>query len=486
MRQRFPSWLLTDPLAQSLPHRLTYSRVGSEVVNVGGRYGRRVAVARRTSTSKRDAMGLGLAALTKLAGSRTLDRAGLRKPVENIVSSATRNGFRAAGAASRSFKSARRLGKPARLEPVVDGGLFDLTPSDEQQMIVETVTEFAAEQLRSAASEADAKLCPPDGLLGRAAELGVTLVGIPEELGGVGTERSTVTGALVAEALAHGDLGLALAVLAPSAVSTALVLWGDADQQATYLPAFVGENVPAAALALQERTPLFDPFKPSTRARRTPNGYQLDGVKHLVPRAAQAELFVVSADLEGRGPALFLVESATAGVTVESEPAMGLRGAATGAVHLDRVSLPARALLGGGRPEVFAECVRLSRLGWAALACGTGRAVLDYVTPYVNERVAFGEPISHRQGVAFQVADIAIELEGLRLVMLRAASRAEQGLPYAREVALARKLATDKGMQIGSAGVQLLGGHGFTKEHPVERWYRDLRAIGVMEGAVLL
>jgi alkylation response protein AidB-like acyl-CoA dehydrogenase len=112
--------------------------------------------------------------------------------------------------------------------------------------------------------------------------------------------------------------------------------------------------------------------------------------------------------------------------------------------------------------------------------------VLDYVTPYVNERTAFGEPISHRQSVAFMVANIAIELEGMRLVTYRAGSRAEQGLPYAREVALARRLCTEKGMRIGTDGVQLLGGHGFVKEHPVERWYRDLRAVGVMEGAVLV
>ncbi|MBK1785778.1 acyl-CoA dehydrogenase family protein [Prauserella cavernicola] len=431
-------------------------------------------------------MGFGLAALTRLAGSKTIERAGLRKPVQNVVAAATRGGFRAAGAASRAFTATTRLGKPARLAPTPDTGLFDLTPTEDQQLIVETVTEFAAEQLRPAAAEADAKLTPPDGLLTRASELGVTLVGIPEELGGVGTERSVVTGALVAESLAHGDLGLAVAVLAPSAVSTALVQWGDEQQQATYLPSFVGENVPAAALALQERTPLFDPFTPSVKAKRTPKGYRIDGAKSLVPRAAQAELFIVSADLEGRGPALFLVESSTQGVSVDAEPAMGLRGAATGKLVLDKVNLPAGALLGGGERDVFADVVRLSRLGWAALACGTGKAVLDYVIPYVNERQAFGEPVSHRQGVAFQVADIAIELEGLRLVTLKAAARAEQGKPYAREVALARKLATDKGMRIGSAGVQLLGGHGFVKEHPVERWYRDLRAIGVLEGVVLL
>lgn len=436
---------------------------------------------------KRDAMGFGLAALTRLAGSEVIDRAGLRGPVQNLVKAGTRNGFRAAGAATRSFKSVRRLGKPARLAPAQDDvGLFDLTPSEDQQLIAETVTEFAAEQLRPAAADADAKLAAPEGLLTRAAELGISLVGIPEELGGAGTERSVVTNALVAEALAHGDMGLAVAVLAPSAVSTALVSWGDEQQQADYVPAFAGDQVPAAALALLERTPLFDPFKPATKAKRTPKGYQLDGVKSLVPRAAEAELFLVSADLEGRGPALFLVESSSAGVTVEAEPAMGLRGAATGKLHLEKVALPAGALLGGGKADVFTEVVRLSRLGWAALAAGTAKAVLDYVVPYVNERTAFGEPISHRQAVAFSVADIAIELEGLRLVTLRAAARAEQGKDYAREAALARKLAVDKGMRIGNAGVQLLGGHGFVKEHPVERWYRDLRAIGVMEGAVLL
>ncbi|MEV4598939.1 acyl-CoA dehydrogenase family protein [Amycolatopsis sp. NPDC049253] len=432
-------------------------------------------------------MGFGLAALTRLAGSGVIDRAGLRGPVQNLVKAGTRNGFRAAGAATRSFKSVRRLGKPARLAPAQENtGLFDLTPSEDQQLIADTVTEFAAEQLRPAAADADAKLAAPEGLLTRAAELGISVLSIPEELGGAGTERSVVTNALVAEALAHGDMGLAVAVLAPSAVSTALVAWGDEQQQADYVPAFAGDQVPAAALALLERTPLFDPFKPATKAKRTPKGYQLDGVKSLVPRAAEAELFLVSADLEGRGPALFLVESSSAGVTVEAEPAMGLRGAATGKLHLEKVALPAGALLGGGKADVFTEVVRLSRLGWAALAAGTAKAVLDYVVPYVNERTAFGEPISHRQAVAFSVADIAIELEGLRLVTLRAAARAEQGKDYAREAALARKLAVDKGMRIGNAGVQLLGGHGFVKEHPVERWYRDLRAIGVMEGAVLL
>jgi alkylation response protein AidB-like acyl-CoA dehydrogenase len=112
--------------------------------------------------------------------------------------------------------------------------------------------------------------------------------------------------------------------------------------------------------------------------------------------------------------------------------------------------------------------------------------VLEYVIQYANDRVAFGEPISHRQAVAFMIANLAIEVEGLRLLTWRAASRAEQGLPFHREAYLARVAAQDKGLEIASNGVQLLGGHGFIKDHPVERWYRDLMTLSTLEGALLL
>jgi hypothetical protein len=308
---------------------------------------------------------------------------------------------------------------------------------------------------------------------------------VPEELGGAVTERSAVTTVLMSEALAQGDMGIAVACLAPAAVSTAISLWGDADQQSTYLPEFVGENVPAAALAILEPRPLFNPFELQTRAHRDGDGFVLSGVKSLVPRAADAELFIVAAELEdSESPALFILEPGGAGMSIEPEPAMGIRAAATGRLLLDDVKLPAGALLGD--PGAFAECVQLGRLGWCALAVGTGQAVLDYLIPYVNERKAFGEPISHRQAVAFTVANVAVELDGMRLATYRAASRIDQGLDFAREVALARRLCAERGMAIGSDGVQMLGGHGYVKEHPVERWYRDLRAAGVMEGALVV
>ena len=155
---------------------------------------------------------------------------------------------------------------------------------------------------------------------------------------------------------------------------------------------------------------------------------------------------------------------------------MGVRAASLTTLTLDGVRVPESAVLGATDGTTYAECVRLSRLAWCALAVGVGQAVLDYVTPYVKEREAFGEPIAHRQSVAFMVADIAIELQAMRLLTWKAASRAAAGKDFAREVALARTLCADKGMRIGLDGVQLLGGHGFVKEHPVERWYRDLRA----------
>ncbi|MGB8880982.1 MAG: acyl-CoA dehydrogenase family protein, partial [Solirubrobacteraceae bacterium] len=195
--------------------------------------------------------------------------------------------------------------------------------------------------------------------------------------------------------------------------------------------------------------------------------------------------FVIAASLEGT-PALFVVEPGGEGLSVEPEPAMGLRAAATGRLVLEQVKLPAGALLGEPGQDTVSECIQLGRLGWCALAVGTGQAVLDYVIPYVNERTAFGEPISSRQSVAFTVANIAIELDGMRLATYRAASRVDQGMPFAREVALARRLCAERGSAIGSDGVQLLGGHGYVKEHPVERWYRDLRAAGVMEGGLLV
>ncbi|HEX6228802.1 MAG TPA: acyl-CoA dehydrogenase family protein, partial [Solirubrobacterales bacterium] len=241
-----------------------------------------------------------------------------------------------------------------------------------------------------------------------------------------------------------------------------------------------------AALAILEPRPLFDPFSLETRARREGGDWVLDGVKSLVARPGECELFVVAAHVEDSGPGLFVIESGAEGLSAETEPAMGLRPAATGRLLLEEVRLPADALMAEGELEAYMECVHRARIAWSSLAVGTAQAVLDYVIPYVNERTAFGEPVSNRQSVAFAVSDIGIETDGMRLTTYRAACLVDQGKEFAHEAALARRLCAAKAMRIGSDGVQLLGGHGYVKEHPVERWYRDLRAAGVMEGALLV
>ncbi|WP_102144677.1 acyl-CoA dehydrogenase family protein [Mycobacterium hubeiense] len=436
---------------------------------------------------KRTATDIGLALITPIVGQEFLDRYNLRDPLNRGLKYGVKQVFSAAGATTRQFKRIQGVGKaPTRLK-TSGADYFDLTPDEDQQMILDTVREFAAEILRPAAREADEATTYPPDLIAKASELGITAINIPEDFDGIAAHRSAVTNALVAEALAYGDMGLALPILAPGGVAAALTNWGSADQQATYLPEFAGENVPQACVSIAEPHPLFDPTALKTTAVRTPSGYRLNGVKSLVPAAADAELFIVGAQLNGK-PALFIVESSSQGLSVTPDPSMGIRAAALGRINLDNVSVPLSARLGedGATDDDYSEAVALSRLGWAALAVGTSHAVLDHVVPYVKERHAFGEPIAHRQAVAFMCANIAIELDGLRLITWRGASRAEQGLPFAREAALAKRMGTDKGMQIGLDGVQLLGGHGYTKEHPVERWYRDLRAIGVAEGVVVI
>src|SRR6201996_6905201 len=449
------------------------------------RRGRKTGVGQQSH--QRTGVDIAIALLTPLVGQEFLDKYRLRDPLNRGLRYGTKTVFSTAAAGSRQFKRIQNLrGGPTRLKSS-GKDYFDLTPDDDQKMIIETLDEFAEEVLRPAAHDADEAATYPRDLIAKAAELGITAVNIPEDFDGIAENRSSVTNVLVAEALAYGDMGLALPILAPGGVASALTHWGSADQQATYLPEFAGENVPQACVAIAEPQPLFDPTRLKTTAVRTPSGYRLDGVKSLVPAAADAELFIVGAQLNGK-PALFIVESGAKGLTVKADPSMGIRAAALGRVELSGVSVPVSARLGEDEAteDDYSEAIALARLGWAALAVGTSHAVLDYVVPYVKEREAFGEPIAHRQAVAFMCANIAIELDGLRLITWRGAARAEQGLTFSREAALAKRLGADKGMQIGLDGVQLLGGHGFTKEHPVERWYRDLRAIGVAEGVVLI
>lgn len=429
---------------------------------------------------------IGLAALRRLSASGVVERVGLKAPFEKLLFEGSRRGFQVGAAGSRAFKRVGTLGKPQRPSVASGGGVFDLTPTEEQAMFQEAVARYADERLRAGAADADHAAAAPEDIVAEAAELGLAAMSVPEVLGGAGEAQSPVTGALIAEAMAHGDMGLAIACLAPVGVANVLARYGSAEQQARYLAAFAEENPPAAAIAIAEPRALFDPAALRTRAVCDGDAIVLTGEKTQVPLAADAELLLVAAADDNDQTQLYIVERGLEGISVEADPGMGVRAAAMGTLRLDHVRLPAMARVGEDAGCDIGELMALSRLAWCGLALGTAQAVLDYTVPYINDRQAFGEPISNRQSVAFMVADMALELEGMRLATWRAAALAEQGQSFKREAALAHLLCARHGMQIGSHGVQLLGGHGFTKEHPVERWYRDLRAIGVMQGGVCL
>ena len=261
---------------------------------------------------KRTVTDLGLALITPIVGSEFLDRHGLRGPLNRGLKYGVKQVFSTAGAATRQFKKVQGVTKPpARLKP---GGsdYFDLTPDDDQKMIVDTVEQFAGEILRPAARGADDAAAYPSDLMARAAELGITAIKVPEDFDGIAEQRTTVTNALVARGTGLRRHGPGSADSGPRRVASALTHWGSADQQATYLADFAGDNVPQACLAIAEPQPLFDPTALKTTAVRTPSGYRIDGVKSLVPAAAEAELFVIAAQFNGK-PTMFLVEADTPG-----------------------------------------------------------------------------------------------------------------------------------------------------------------------------
>lgn len=430
-----------------------------------------------------DLQGIGLGLASRFAANPLVKKYRLLKPAEKLVYIATKKGFEIVkkhSAKKTKSKNPKALPSPAPL--------FDLSLTDEQQMIRDSVMSFSKNTLRPIASEADENSTIPNDLLDNAQELGLNFFAVPEELGGAG-QLSPMTNTLVAEDLAWGDFSLAFAILSSSSVVNTISRWGNKRQKETWLPKFCEESPYPAALAVQEPQPLFNSQHLETKATKNKKGYVISGVKSLVPLAGDAQLYLVAAQYKGKNQ-LFIIPADSKGLEFYSSPAMGLRSAEVGTLKLNKVQLDNHALLGQGNSEAQAfhhqTFIDSGNLTWCAMAVGCCQAALDYLIPYVNERFAFGEPISHRQSVAFMIADMKIEIDSMRLLIWKAASRFERGESFHKDAFLAHQLCIRKSMEIGTNAVQLLGGHGFTKEHPAERWYRDLRVIGVINGGLQL
>lgn len=438
----------------------------------------------------KDIQGVGLGLASKFAGSRFAEKYKLRKSAEKMAYLSTRTGFKVAAGVLKRRAGRKPVDNTKLLAaPQKQHQLFDLSLSDEQQMIKDTVRAYASDVLRELALAADEEKTLPTDFLANLGDIGLNYFSVPEALGGAAQSYSPTTSAIIAEQLAWGDMTLAYAALAPTAVANAIVRWGTAEQKKQYLPRYLEQTPIKAAIAVQEAHPLFEPQQLSCKAKKNKHGYVLNGSKTLVPFADGADLYLVAAQFKGQ-PAIFIVPGNSAGLSVKAGGAMGLRAAQTGQLQLNNVQLPADARLGADDFHSsrlnYQEFIDLGQLHWCALALGCCQAALDYVITYCNEREAFGEPISHRQSVAFIIADIGIELESMRLLTWRAAALAEEGKAFHREAFLAHTLCAEKAMKIGTDAVQLLGGHGFTKEHPAERWYRDLRVLACVNSGLHL
>lgn len=360
--------------------------------------------------------------------------------------------------------------------------MISFAMTDEQEAARETMRGFAASALRPHARECDEAAAIPDAFYAQAWELGLTATQLPEAVGGYGAPRSPVTNAIVLEELAYGDATLALAAAAPSLFAYAIADQGSEAQRQRHLPAFCGERHQAASVAVSEPHPASTAWLPRTRAERAGNGWVLSGRKCAVPLADRAGHFLVVARAGERLDAFIVPRDADRLSIGEVEKNLGLKALPTASLELDGVRVPDGDRLGEAAGCDVPRLLDQSRVALAAILNGLSRAVLDYCVPYAKERVAFGEPIARKQSIAFRLAEMQMEVESMRWLIWKAASQLERGLDATRSAHLARAYAAEKAMWISDNGIQVLGGHGFIREHPVEMWYRNARTLGVLEG----
>lgn len=359
---------------------------------------------------------------------------------------------------------------------------FDMT--SEQKMLVETVHRYAQDRLRPVYRQAEESRCVPTKVIQTGWDLGLLPASIAAEYGGFG-EYSALTSALFLEELGWGDVGVSLNLLTPNLFALPIALFGSREQRETYLPHFCTEAFPKASAALIEPVYQFDPADLNTTAVKEGKTYVLNGEKTFVPLANEAELFLVYAQEQNRTQA-FIVPAETPGLVVgEPSPMMGARALPVYTLALDEVRVPAANRLGGRKGIRLRSLLTVCRISAAALAVGQARAAYEYARDYAKEREAFGEPIAQRQSIAFMLANMAIEIEGVRLQTWEAAYRFDHNEDATRLAVLAKHAADKMVLEVTDNAVQILGGHGYIREHPVELWLRNGRGFAAWNGLVM-
>ena len=363
--------------------------------------------------------------------------------------------------------------------------MLDFRPDEEQKMLIDAIMRYSEERVRKVFRDAEEDGTIPDDVVKAGWEMGVLPTSIPEAYGGFG-EYSSVTNVLAAEEFAWGDLAIALNVMVPNLVAVPLMLSGTDAQKEQFLPMFCEEKMPEVTAALTEPVVCFDPYKLGTTAVSDNNTYVLNGTKTVVPLAGGAELILVYANEDGKTQA-FLVSTDTKGVTVGAkDKLMGIQALPTYMVTLSDVRVPAENKLGGKAGIDFSLLLNHSRVALGAAAVGVARAGFEYARDYAKQRVQFGEPIGHRQSIAFMLANMATDIDEARLLVWEAAWMMDQGQDVTREAAIMKQRIDDIVVNVADRALQVLGGYGYIREYPVELWLRNARGFASFDGLAIV
>jgi len=364
---------------------------------------------------------------------------------------------------------------------------FDLT--DEQRQMRDLTHRFAEQEIRPVAPEYDEREEVPWEVIHKAAQVGLISYHIPEEYGGGGI-TDALTQCLVREELAWGCAGISGGINSTALCAAPIILAGNEAQKAKYLARFCDpHNLTLGAFALTEPAAGSDPTNLSTQARREGNEYVINGNKTLISGGSIANVYVIFATVDpslGRnGITAFIVEQDWPGlIQGKKEKKMGIRAFDTAGLVFENLRVPVENRLGeeGEGFKIAMKTFETSRTLVATEAVGVARAAYEYAFQYAQERVQFGKPIIRHQGIAFMIADMATQIEAARLLCWQAAYLADQGVNATQAASMAKAFAADVAMKVTTDAVQVLGGYGYTRDYPVEKWMRDAKVMQIFEG----
>jgi len=358
--------------------------------------------------------------------------------------------------------------------------------SEEEQMFQQSVRDFAIEKIRPLVHQMDHDAAMSKELIASFFELGIMGIEVPDCWGGAGS--TFFNAVLVVEELSHVDASCGVLVdVQNTLVNNAILRWGNEDQKSKYLSMLAAEIV--GAYALSEAGSGSDAFALATRAEDKGDHWVLNGRKLWITNAAEAGIFIVFAnanpDAGYKGITAFLIERDFPGFSVgKKEDKTGIRASSTCELILEDCRVPKENVVGevGKGYKIAIETLNEGRIGIGAQMIGIARGALEYAIAYSKERRQFGQPISEFQAVKFQIAQAATDLEAARLMVYNAARLKDAGKPFLREAAMAKLFSSQVCEKVTSMAVEIFGGNGYTKEYPVEKFWRDSKIGKIYEG----